>query len=43
MQVVKLKMEDLNRLRNYADRKGGNPISHYLKEAVAEYLDNHDI
>ena len=43
VQIVKLKMEDLNRLRNYADRKGGNPISHYLKEAVAEYLENQNI
>ena len=40
--TIKLKVDDLDRLRNYADKKGGNPVSHYIREAVAEFLDNHD-
>jgi predicted DNA-binding protein len=39
--TIKLKVEDLNRLRDYADKKGGNPVSHYIREAVAEFLENH--
>ena len=38
---VKLKVADLYRLREYADKKGGNPVSHYIREAVSEYLENH--
>lgn len=40
--TIKLKVEDLNRLRRYADKKGGNPISHYIREAVVEYLEKHE-
>ena len=40
--TIKLKVDDLNRLREYADKKGGNPVSHYIRESVAEYLENHD-
>lgn len=40
--TIKLKAEDLNRLREYADKKGGNPVSHYIREAVSEYLENHE-
>ena len=43
VQIVKLQAEDLNRLRNYADKNGGNPVSHYIREAVAEYISNHHI
>jgi len=39
--TIKLKVDDLNKLRDYADSKGGNPISHYIREAVSEYLENH--
>ena len=39
--TIKLKADDLDRLRNYADKKGGNPVSHYIREAVAEFLENH--
>lgn len=39
--TLKLKVEDLNRLRDYADKKGGNPVSHYVHEAVAEFLEHH--
>jgi hypothetical protein len=39
--TIKLKVDDLNRLKKYADKKGGNPVSHYIREAVAEFLDNH--
>ena len=40
--TIKLKIADLNRLKEYADKKGGNPVSHYIREAVAEFLDNRD-
>lgn len=39
--TIKLKVDDLNHLKEYADRKGGNPVSHYIREAVSEYLENH--
>ncbi|MGZ4857404.1 MAG: ribbon-helix-helix protein, CopG family [Methanobacteriaceae archaeon] len=39
--TIKLKVDDLNRLRKYADKKVGNPITHYIREAVSEYLENH--
>ncbi|MGZ4857741.1 MAG: DUF6290 family protein [Methanobacteriaceae archaeon] len=39
--TIKLKVNDLDRLREYADKKGGNPVSHYIREAVVEYLENH--
>ncbi|TMS41317.1 MAG: ribbon-helix-helix protein, CopG family [Methanobacterium sp.] len=39
--TIKLKADDLNRLREYADSRGGNPVSHYIREAVVEYLENH--
>ena len=39
--TIKLKVDDLNKLRDYADKKGGNPVSHYIREAVSEYLENH--
>ncbi len=40
--TINLKVDDLNRLRKYADTKGENPVSHYIREAVAEYLENHN-
>ena len=40
--TIKLKADDLNRLRIYADKKGGNPASHYIREAVSEYLEKHE-
>jgi len=39
--TLKLKVDDLNRLKEYANKKGGNPVSHYIREAVAEFLDKH--
>ena len=39
--TLKLKVDDLNRLKEYADKKGGNPVSHYIREAVSEFLENH--
>lgn len=38
---TKLKSEDLNHLREYADKKGGNTVSHYIKETVAEFMEIH--
>lgn len=40
--TIKLKVDDLNRLREYADTKGGNPVSHYIREAVSEFLERHE-
>jgi len=40
--TLKLKVDDLNLLKEYAEKKGGNPVSHYIREAVAEFLENHD-
>ena len=40
--TIKLKADDLDRLRDYADKKGGNPVSHYIREAVAEFLDHRE-
>lgn len=40
--TIKLKVDDINRLKEYADKKGGNPVSHYIREAVSEYLDKHE-
>jgi predicted DNA-binding protein len=40
--TIKLKIEHLNRLKKFAD-KTGNPVSHYIREAVLEYLENHEI
>jgi len=39
--TIKLKIDDLNKLREYADKKGGNPVSHYIREAVSEYIEKH--
>lgn len=39
--TIKLKVDDLNRLKDYADKKGGNPVSHYIREAISEYLEIH--
>lgn len=39
--TIKLKVDDLNHLKEYADKKGGNPVSHYIREAVSEYLELH--
>ena len=39
--TLKLKADDLKKLRDYADKKGGNPVSHYIREAVSEYLETH--
>ena len=39
--TIKLKVDDLNKLREYADKKGGNPVSHYIREAVSEYIEKH--
>ena len=39
--TLKLKVDDLNRMKEYADKKGGNPVSHYIREAVSEFLETH--
>jgi len=32
--TIKLKFDDLDRLKDYAFKRGGNPVSHYIREAV---------
>jgi metal-responsive CopG/Arc/MetJ family transcriptional regulator len=43
MEQISLKIPEklLNDLRNYADRKGETPISYHIRQAIAEYLENH--
>ena len=36
------KGSDIRRIKNYAVRKGSNPVNHYIREAIAEYLENHE-
>ena len=40
---AQLKVDDLNRLKDYADKKGVKPVSHYIREAVAKFLDKRNI
>ena len=40
--VIKIKAMDLNRIKKYAARRGGNPVNHYIREAIAEYLEKHE-
>ncbi len=40
--TVKVRPEDLQRLKDYANIKGGNPYSHYIREAIVEYMDHHE-
>lgn len=43
MEQISLKMPSklLGELREYAYRKGETPISYHIRQAVAEYLENH--
>ena len=38
---LKLPAKQLEELRKYADRKGETPISYHIRQAIAEYLENH--
>jgi predicted DNA-binding protein len=38
---LKLPLNQLNELREYAKRKGQTPISYHIRQAIAEYLENH--
>lgn len=40
--TVKIRKKDLLRLKDYANTKGGNPYSYYIREAIIEYLENHE-
>jgi len=44
MEQISLKIptKQLERLRNYAERKGETPISYHIRQAIAEYLENHN-
>ena len=39
---LKLDEKQLNALRDFAKRKGGSPISHHIRIAIAEYLEKYD-
>jgi metal-responsive CopG/Arc/MetJ family transcriptional regulator len=39
---LKLDKTQLEHLRDYAKRKGGSPISHHIRIAIAEYLEKYD-
>ena len=39
---LKLPVKQLNALREYANRKGETPISYHIRQAIAEYLENHE-
>jgi metal-responsive CopG/Arc/MetJ family transcriptional regulator len=43
MEQISLKIPTklLGNLRNYAERKGETPISYHIRQAIAEYLENH--
>ena len=38
---LKLPSKQLEELRKYANRKGETPISYHIRQAIAEYLENH--
>lgn len=40
--IVNLKAKDMQRINRYAKKKGGNPVNHYIREAIAEYLEKHE-
>jgi hypothetical protein len=39
---LKLDKKQLEHLRGFAKRKGGSPISHHIRIAIAEYLEKYD-
>ena len=42
VQVLKLKADNMRRLKKISNKKGGNPVSHYIREAIAEYIDKYE-
>jgi len=38
---LKIPIKQLNNLKEYANRKGETPISYHIRQAIAEYLENH--
>lgn len=39
---IRLEEIQLERLKIYSKRKGGSPISHHIRIAIAEYLEKYD-
>lgn len=39
---LKLDETQLKTLKDFAKRKGGSPISHHIRIAIAEYLEKYD-
>lgn len=40
--TIKVKGDDWQRLKEYAERKGGSPAAHHVRVAIAEYLEKYD-
>jgi metal-responsive CopG/Arc/MetJ family transcriptional regulator len=40
---LKLDETQLKALKDFAKRKGGSPISHHIRIAIAEYLEKYDV
>lgn len=38
---LKIPVKLLGDLKEYANRKGETPISYHIRQAIAEYLENH--
>jgi hypothetical protein len=39
---LKLEKRQLEHLKEFSKRKGGSPISHHIRIAIAEYLEKYD-
>jgi hypothetical protein len=39
---LKLDKRQLEHLKEFSKRKGGSPISHHIRIAIAEYLEKYD-
>jgi metal-responsive CopG/Arc/MetJ family transcriptional regulator len=42
--AVGLRLDEiqLDQLKNFSKRKGGSPLSHHIRIAIAEYLEKYD-
>ena len=39
---LRLDETQLDQLKNFSKRKGGSPVSHHIRIAIAEYLEKYD-
>lgn len=40
--ILKIKEEDLYKIKRYAKSHENHTVDHYIREAVKEYLENHE-